>query len=129
MTNVESERPLGLSIRRGLMLRCPNCGQGHVMRTYLKLQDACPECGQELYHSRADDGPAYLTILVVRHLLAPFIHIVFTSWRPEPMVMALGFSVACVALSLFLLPRMKGMMVGIQWAKRMYGFGAPHQDA
>ena len=27
------------------------------------------------------------------------------------------------ALSLFLLPRMKGVMVGFQWAKRMHGFG------
>lgn len=129
MPQTEIERPLGRSIRRGLRLRCPNCGKGHIMRTYLKLQDTCPECGQELYHSRADDGPAYLTILVVGHLMAPFIHIVFTTWRPAPIFMALGFSAACIALSLFMLPRMKGMIVGIQWAKRMYGFGNPLQEA
>jgi uncharacterized protein (DUF983 family) len=28
-----------------------------------------------------------------------------------------------VALSLFLLPRLKGAMIAVQWAKRMHGFG------
>ena len=37
--------------------------------------------------------------------------------------MALGFSVVFVALSLWLLPRLKGVFVGLQWAKRMHGFG------
>jgi uncharacterized protein (DUF983 family) len=34
------------------------------------------------------------------------------------------FATGCVALSLFLLPRLKGVIVAIQWAKRMHGFGA-----
>ena len=38
--------------------------------------------------------------------------------------MALGFTVVFVALSLYLLPRLKGMFVGLQWAKRMHGFAA-----
>jgi uncharacterized protein (DUF983 family) len=42
--------------------------------------------------------------------------------------MAAMFSVACVALSLYLLPRLKGVLVGVQWAKRMHGFGAPDRD-
>ncbi len=37
--------------------------------------------------------------------------------------MAVGFSVAFTALALFLLPRVKGMFVAIQWSKRMHGFG------
>ena len=74
-------------------------------------------------HHRADDGPAYLTILVVGHLMAPLIHIVFTTYRPEPATLASIFTVGCVGLSLWLLPRMKGAMVGFQWAKRMHGFG------
>ena len=39
--------------------------------------------------------------------------------------MALGFTVVFVALSLYLLPRLKGMFVALQWAKRMHGFGGP----
>jgi len=117
------DRPTGQAIRRGMRLRCPKCGSGRLMRGYLKVRDTCPVCGEDLHHHRADDGPAYLTILVVGHLMAPFIHLVFTTWRPEPLVLALMFSAVCIGLSLFLLPRMKGMVVGIQWARRMHGFG------
>ena len=120
----EPERPLGLALRRGWQCRCPNCGAGPMMRSYLKVRDACPVCGEALHHQRADDGPAYLTILVVGHLLAPLIYYVFVEYRPEPLVLASVFTTLTVALALFLLPRFKGALVALQWAKRMHGFGS-----
>ena len=48
---------------------------------------------------------------------------VFETFRPDPMVLATGFTVATVALSLYLLPRLKGLVVAIQWSRRMHGFG------
>lgn len=119
-----AERPLRPALLRGWRRKCPNCGKGPMMRSYLKVRDACPVCGEELSHHRADDGPAYLTILIVGHLMAPLILWGFTTFRPEPMVLATIFTVGCVALSLYLLPRLKGAIVGLQWAKRMHGFGA-----
>jgi uncharacterized protein (DUF983 family) len=107
---------------RGWRKRCPNCGAGPLFDGYLKVQHSCGSCGQELHHHRADDGPAYLTILVVGHLMAPLLHLTFSHFEPDPLSVAIGFSVFCVALSLYLLPRMKGAVVGIQWAKRMHGF-------
>lgn len=128
-TDTRDDRSLGLSVRRGLALRCPACGDGPVMRSFLKLQPECPACGEDLSPARADDGPAYLTILVVGHLMAPVIHVAFTTWRPDPLTMALGLSAGCIALSLFLLPRMKGLIVGFQWARRMHGFDDAPRDA
>ena len=119
-----ADRPVKQAMFRGWRRRCPNCGDGPMLRGYLKVRDDCPVCGEELHHHRADDGPAYLTILIVGHLMAPLIHVAFTQYRPEPLVLASIFSVGCVALSLYLLPRLKGVIVGIQWAKRMHGFGA-----
>jgi len=107
---------------RGWRRRCPNCGTGALFDGYLKVQATCGTCGQELHHHRADDGPAYLTILVVGHLMAPLLHLTFSHTEPNPLYVAIGFSAGCVALSLYLLPRMKGAVVGIQWAKRMHGF-------
>lgn len=118
-----AERPLGLALRRGWQCRCPNCGAGPMMRSYLKVRDSCPVCGEDLSHQRADDGPAYLTILVVGHILAPLIYFVFVRYRPEPLVLASIFTTATVALALFLLPRFKGMFVALQWSRRMHGFG------
>ena len=117
------DRPTGQAVLRGFRRTCPACGKGKLFDGYLKVADHCAECGEEFSHHRADDGPAYLTILVVGHLMAPLIHIVFVQFRPQPIVMATIFVVACVALSLALLPRLKGLVVGVQWAKRMHGFG------
>lgn len=93
------------------------------MQSYLKVRDDCPVCGEEFHHHRADDGPAYLTILIVGHIMAPAIIWAFTEFRPDPLVLASVFTVGCVALSLYLLPRLKGAIVGFQWAKKMHGFG------
>lgn len=119
----DDDRPLKPAMWRGLRKRCPKCGEGHLFDGYLTIQDTCPSCGEDLHHHRADDGPAYLTILLVGHLLAPLMHITWTHFRPEPWVMATIFTTGCVALALFLLPRMKGLVVAIQWSRRMHGFG------
>lgn len=118
-----AERPLKPALKNGWRRRCPSCGTGPMLKGYLKVRDTCTVCGEELHHQRADDGPAYLTIIVVGHLLAPLIHMTYVQFRPEPMTLATIFTVGTVALSLYLLPRFKGVMVGFQWAKRMHGFG------
>lgn len=121
---VAEERPLKPAMLRGWRRRCPNCGSGPMMKAYLKVRDACPVCGEALHHHRADDGPAYLTILIVGKLAASAVLYAFLAWRPDPMVLASVIAVGAVALSLYLLPRFKGAIVGLQWAKRMHGFGA-----
>jgi uncharacterized protein (DUF983 family) len=126
-----ASRPLKRSLLRGWRCKCPRCGTGPLMRSYLKLHTDCKVCRQDLSHARADDGPAYLTILIVGHLMAPMLHIAFVHFRPDPLILFTIFAVGCVALSLFLLPRFKGMIVGYQWARLMNGFGreAALQDA
>lgn len=119
----DTDRHTGTAMQRGFRLRCPCCGAGPMMQGYLKVRDNCPVCSEPLHHHRADDGPAYLTILIVGHLMAPLILWAFIAFRPDPIVLATIFSVGCVGLSLWILPRLKGMLVGFQWAKRMHGFG------
>ena len=119
-----AHRPVRPAMLRGWRRLCPNCGEGPLLKGFLKVRDACSSCGEELHHHRADDGPAYLTILLVGHLMAPLILWFFETFRPAPLVTATVFTTGCVALSLCLLPRFKGAIVGIQWAKRMHGFGS-----
>ena len=116
------DRPVWPAIRQGWSRRCPSCGKGHMMTGFLKVADACPECGEDFHHHRADDGPAYLTILIVSHIMAPALLWAFTHFRPEPLVLFSIFAVGCVALSLYLLPRLKGAVVAFQWSRRMHGF-------
>ena len=116
------KRPTWPAVWNGLRRKCPNCGKGQLLSGYLKVCNSCTVCHQELHHHKADDGPAYLTILIVGHLMAPLLHMAFVTFRPEPLVLFAVFAVGCVALSLYLLPRLKGAIVAIQWARSMHGF-------
>lgn len=116
------ERPTGRAMLRGWRGRCPACGEGRMLYNYLKVADRCPSCQEELHHQRADDGPAYLTILFVSHLVGPALLAIYIAYRPGPVTLLVGFILGAVVLSLLLLPRIKGAMVGLQWARRMHGF-------
>ena len=120
-----TDRPLRPALWRGFRRKCPNCGEGAVLHSYLKVNDACPVCNEAFHQHRADDGPAYLTILIVGHLMGPLLLVVFETFRPEPMVLFTIFAVGCLSLSLYLLPRLKGAVVAFQWARRMHGFDEP----
>ena len=123
------ERPFWPAIRRGLALRCPHCGAGPVLQGYLTVRNQCPLCGEDFSHHRADDGPAYLTILITGHLMAPLLYWVFVTFRPAPALMATVFTIGTATFALLLLPRLKGAIVALQWAKRMHGFAQSPLDA
>jgi len=72
------------AIRKGLRGRCPNCGEGSMFRAYLKVNDTCPHCGEELFHQRADDAPPYVTIFVVGHIIGTFMILVEEFWSDAP---------------------------------------------
>jgi uncharacterized protein (DUF983 family) len=118
----EYQRPLWPALAKGWRRKCPNCGKGALLHDYLKVNDCCTSCGLDYSHHRADDGPAYLTILIVGHIMAPALLIAFKVFRPEPLVLFSIFAVGCITLSLYLLPRLKGAVVAFQWARQMHGF-------
>ena len=122
LDSAQPERPTRQSVFRGWRRKCPNCGSGPMFKGYLKVNDSCPVCREELMHHRADDGPAYLTILFVGHIMAPLLLIVFEVFRPDPLILFTIFAVGATGLSLYLLPRLKGAMIGFQWARRLHGF-------
>jgi uncharacterized protein (DUF983 family) len=117
------KRDLWRSIGRGAMCRCPNCGQGKLFRAYLKVNDTCPNCGEELFHHRADDVPAYITIAIVGHILIfVMLDIEMTQQNINPMLYLMILIPLAIILPLAMLPSVKGAVVGLQWANRMHGF-------
>ncbi len=117
-----AERPTWPAVRNGLSHKCPKCGEGGLYEKYLTLRTECPSCGEDLSHARADDGPAYLSILLTAKVMGTLQLVVYEQWQPEPWLLALTFCIGVTVMALALLPRFKGMIVGIQWAKRMHGF-------
>ena len=67
---------------------------------------------------RADDGPAYFTILIIGHLLiGPLLFIQAVRTAPVEIVSAILVG-AIVVAALVLLPLVKGAFVGVQWGVR-----------
>jgi uncharacterized protein (DUF983 family) len=123
------ERPLGLAVRRGLAGRCPRCGEGRLFRAYLKVNDACPACGEDFTPQRADDAPAYITILIVGHFVVAGVVAAEDIWPDSPVLIdAFVWAALAVGLSLFVLPKVKGALIGYQWAVRMHGFGEAERE-
>ena len=112
------------AMKRGFMGRCPNCDQGRIFAGYLKVNEACPNCGEQLHHHRADDAPPYFTILVVGHVIGAMMLIVEEHDDTLPIWLHVAiWPVLTVVMCLLLLPRIKGALIGLQWALRMHGFG------
>jgi len=56
-----------------------------MFRAYLKVNDTCPNCGEELLHQRADNAPPYMTIFVVGHIIGTFMILAEEFWPDAPL--------------------------------------------
>ena len=123
-----AERPVARSIKRGMLNRCPACGQGKLFGAFLKSVDACSACGERMDHHRADDFPPYIVVTIMGHLvLGGFMMtemlLTLSSWGH----LAIWVPITIIG-SLALMQPVKGGVIGLQWALRMHGFGG-HEDA
>jgi uncharacterized protein (DUF983 family) len=112
----ELAHPLPTSVFRGLAGHCPACGRGQLFWKYLKVCSRCEACDEDMARYPADDGPAYLTILLIGHLVvAPmlFFPIVWQAKTIYSVPIILG-TVAVVTL--MALPRIKGGWIGLMYA-------------
>jgi uncharacterized protein (DUF983 family) len=119
------DRSFAVAMRRGLLGRCPNCGKGTMFRAYLSVNPRCPVCDEDLSGERADDAPAFFTLLV--GCLVGCAGVLLSdesSPQTSLLAVALFWLVVTAVASLLVLPRFKGAVVGYQWALRMHGFAA-----
>ena len=115
-------RSVGSAVWNGVRLRCPHCGTGHMFRAYLKVADHCDVCGEELFHHKADDMPPYLSILIVGHVIVGLMLHLEMTYTIAPWVYVATLVPLAALMPLVMLPSIKGAVVGMQWANRMYGF-------
>lgn len=110
------------AILRGLKGKCPRCDTAKLFRSFLKPVEQCPVCRQDWSLQRADDFPAYVSILVTGHLMAPVI--IALVQGPELPFWLLTALVVGMALLLMLLTQQpaKGAIIALQWWFEMHGF-------
>jgi len=125
-TQALEHRDVAQAMGRGALMRCPNCGKGRLFGRYLKVVDTCQSCGEELHHHRADDAPPYFTMLIVGHIVVAGVLALEIGMHPAMWVHVVIWLPLTLGLSLALLPRIKGAIIGLQWANRMHGFNPNH---
>lgn len=121
---VETPRNTLNAMLRGAGGRCPSCGRGKLFSSYLKVVNVCGSCGAEMHHQRADDAPPYFTMLIVGHVVGGGVLALEQAYAPSQTTHLMIWFPLTIALSLGLLPPIKGALIGLQWAQRMHGFGA-----
>jgi uncharacterized protein (DUF983 family) len=103
---------------RGLQRKCPNCGEGALFEGYLAVKPICSRCGHANGRYRADDGPAYVTVLLMGHLLVAPMLCFSVIWKADPMIVAPVALVVVAAATLASLAYIKGGFIGLMWANR-----------
>jgi uncharacterized protein (DUF983 family) len=112
-----------VAMRRGLVGRCPACGEGRLFGRYLKVAESCGSCGMPFHHHRADDFPPYIVMFIVGHVVGYGIYASETGTADIPIWIHVAIWPALtLLLSLALLQPIKGAVVGLQYGLRMHGF-------
>ena len=119
-----TKRPVWSGLLRGFQRKCPNCGDGALFAGYLKVAPTCASCGHDNGRYRADDGPAYLTVLLIGHILVAPALIFPVIWQADPVIVVPIALITVTAATLALLGCIKGAWIGLMWAN---GAGATRQ--
>ena len=106
----------------GFSCTCPACGKGKMFKSFLKVNAECPNCGEEFFHQRADDMPAYYVVMIVGHIVVLSATAVEVAYSPPYWLHALMWLPLTLILSIGLLQPIKGACVALQWRIGMHGF-------
>jgi len=104
---------LPVALGRGLLCRCPGCGQTPLFNGYLRVVPECSNCGAPLGLARADDAPPYFTIAIVAHVVIGGMLFVEKAYAPPLWVHAAIWLPLTLVMSLVLLRPIKGATVGL----------------
>ena len=103
------------SMRRGLRRCCPRCGASGMFNGYLSVSASCKRCGLDFEAIRSDDIPPYFTIVIVGHLMVPLLLMTEQMASPPTWLMLAISLPLTLALTLSLLPFVKGAVMGVLW--------------
>jgi uncharacterized protein (DUF983 family) len=105
--------PMLTAIGRGILGRCPACGQTRCFSGYLRVVPVCVACTAPLGSLRADDLPPYLTIFIVGHIIIGLMVWVEHAYHLDFWVQAALWLPLSVVLTMGLLRPVKGGVLGL----------------
>ncbi len=76
------------------------------------MAPGCGDCGAPTHLARADDAPAYFTLLLVAHIVVPSMLLLQRAEAPSTWVMSAIFVPLALVLAVSLLRPVKGATIG-----------------
>ena len=123
------EHPPLSAWRTGFRGRCPRCGEGRLYVSFLKIADRCTVCGLYMSKEDAGDGAVPFIILIVGAIgvgLGAWVLFTFETGVLAPILVSVPVS---IILTLVLLPKVKGLLVALQYLHRAGDTGLNTFDA
>lgn len=106
------------TLHTGLRCRCPRCGEGPLLRGFLKIRDNCPACGLDYSFADPADGPAFFGMSLVGVLgMALFMWFEFSVHPPVWVHMVVTMPLLVLACLAVLRP-LKGWLVSEQYVHK-----------
>jgi uncharacterized protein (DUF983 family) len=99
----------------------PASGGGKFFKSYLHQVDRCSVCGESFRQIHADDGPAWLTIGIVGHVVVPMALFTETNFRWPLFVSITVWPLTAFGLTMTILPRAKALFIAAIWAMKAPG--------
>lgn len=106
---------LSQSVLRGLVCKCPRCGEGKLYAGFLKLQPACDACGLDYAFIDAGDGPAIFIIMIAGFIVVGSALAVEIKYQPPFWVHAALWGPLILATTLLPLRAMKSLLIALQY--------------
>ncbi|MHA6692923.1 DUF983 domain-containing protein [Devosia sp. A449] len=111
-------RPESSAFVKGLLCRCPRCGQGKLFSGFLSLAKVCSSCDLDYSFADSGDGPAVFVIFLVAPLIMVFWYLAEAWFHPAPWMHLVLWIPTTLVLSLLLLRPFKGVLVALQYQNR-----------
>src|SRR3546814_13258088 len=100
----------------------PRCGEARLFARCRKPGARCARCDQDWTHQQADDFPAYVSIFVTGHLMAPVIIGLTNDEGLSTMGLVSMILPLTLLLTVGLIQPAKGANIELQWWIGMHGF-------
>jgi uncharacterized protein (DUF983 family) len=81
----------------------------------------CSVCGESFGQVHADDGPAWLTIGIVGHVVVPMLLFTEINFQWPLLVSMTVWPLTALVLTLTVLPRAKALFIAAIWAMKAPG--------
>lgn len=107
--------PTELPIGRGLMGRCPRCGEGKLFKGFLSLRPRCEHCGLDFNFADAGDGPAVFVILIGGALVVFAALMTEVAYQPPYWLHAALWLPMILLVTVGPLRPIKGLLIALQY--------------